>query len=99
MITTKQRAQLKSIAANIDTIAQVGKDGLNENVIKSLDLALNARELIKIKVLNNCDMDIREVCDKLCEVLKAEPVLVVGSKIILYRYSKKKDIKHIQLVK
>jgi len=99
MITTKQRAQLKSIAANIDTIAQVGKDGLSENIIKSLDLALTARELIKLKVLNNCDMNIREVCEELCEVLKAEPVLVVGSKIILYRYSKKKDIKHIQLVK
>ena len=99
MITTKQRAQLKSIAANIDTIAQIGKDGLNENVIKSLDLALTARELIKLKVLKNCDLDVREICEKLCEVLKAEPVLVVGSKVILYRFSKRKEIKHIQLVK
>lgn len=95
-ITTKERAVLKAIAANEPTLFQVGKDGVSRQVEEAVDKALTARELIKIRVLNNCEMDIREVCDMLCEHLKCEPVLLVGTKIVLYRFSPKKA-KHIDL--
>ena len=95
-ITTKERAVLKSIAANEPTLFQVGKDGVSRQVEEAVDAALTARELIKIKVLNSCDLEPREVCTMLCEHLRCEPVLVVGSKVVLYRFSPKKS-KHIDL--
>ncbi len=89
-LTTKERAVLKGIAAKEQTIMQVGKDGVSRKLTEALDDALTARELIKIKVLNNCDMTAREVCDVLVADLKCEPVLVIGSKVILYRFNEKK---------
>lgn len=97
MLTSKQRAYLRGLASTEDDVAQVGKDGLNDACIEGIKKVLSARELIKIKVLPNCDYSAREVADMLQEKLSTEVVGVVGYKIILYKYSDKKGIKHIQL--
>ncbi len=97
MITTKQRAFLRGLGNALDPVAQVGKDGLNENLITSVQLLLQARELVKIKVLKNCEMTAREIADNLSSMLNAEIVQVIGSIIILYKKSTKKNFKHIEL--
>ncbi len=89
MITSKQRAYLRSLANSEPTIMQVGKGGISENLIKTLSDALEARELIKISVLENCDYTAREAADELGEALGAEVAGVIGRKIILYRESEK----------
>ena len=63
MLTSKQRSNLKAMASKLDTIMQIGKDGITDNLIRSLSQALEARELIKISVLNNCESSARELCD------------------------------------
>ena len=96
-MTTKQRAALRAMANAIDPILHIGKDGITDNLIRSLSQALEARELIKISVLNNCESSARELCGELAEKLFAEPVQTIGSKIVLYRRSERKDVKHIEL--
>ena len=85
MITTKQRAQLRGIAATEDTILHIGKGGITENVIIQCNDALAARELVKGKVLENSMLTAREACDMLCEACHAEPVQVIGSKFVLFK--------------
>lgn len=97
MITTKQRAKLKSLAMTMPDLAQIGKEGVSESVIQSLNQVLDARELVKIKIQKNCDYTAKEIVGKLQDVLKCEIVLVVGSKVIIYRQSERKDITHIEL--
>jgi RNA-binding protein len=77
------------MANSIDAIFQVGKGGINENMIKQLDDALEARELVKIRLLPNSGMEVREVCRELAQELGAEEVQVIGTKFVLYRKSKK----------
>ena len=96
MFTSKQRSNLRSLAQNISPITQVGKGGISENLIKSLSDALDARELIKISVLNNAESDAREIAEELAAALNAETVEVIGKKVVLYRKSDRKDIKHIK---
>ncbi|MBQ2717512.1 MAG: YhbY family RNA-binding protein [Clostridia bacterium] len=96
MFTTKQRSNLRSLAQTIDPIAQIGKGGISDNLIESLSTMLDARELIKITVLNNAEMDAKSFSIELAESLKAEVVCVIGHKIVLYRRSDKKGIKHIE---
>jgi len=97
MITTKQRAQLRGIAAGEDTIIQIGKGGITESVVESVNAALKARELVKGKVLENCEFTPREVCDQLCELCKADPVQVIGTKFVLFKRNGKTP--RIELVK
>ena len=100
-LTSKQRAQLRALANSIDTILQVGKDGIGENLVKQADDALEARELIKGRVLdNNIDYDARTAAEELARVTRSEVVQVIGTKFVLYResHSKPKE-KRIQLVK
>lgn len=97
MITTKQRAYLRGLGNALDPVAQVGKEGLNENLITSVQLLLQARELVKIKVLKNCELTAREIADNLSSMLNAEIVQVIGAIIILYKKSTKKNFKHIEL--
>ena len=100
-LTSKQRAQLRGLANSIDTILQIGKDGIGENLIKQADDALEARELIKGRVLdNNLEYDARAAAGELAKATRSEVVQVIGTKFVLYResHSKPKE-KRIQLVK
>ena len=97
MLTSKQRAYLRSLATNEPTIMQIGKGGISDNLKKTVSDALEARELIKLGVLENCDWTSREAADELSEALGADVVGVIGRKIILYRESK--EHKKIELKK
>lgn len=92
MITGKQRSYLKSLANNIDPILQIGKNGITDTVVRQADEALEARELIKVKVLNNSFLDVKESANKMIEALNAEFVQSIGSKFVLYRKSKEELI-------
>ena len=99
-LTSKQRAQLRGLANGIDTILHVGKDGLGDNLIKQADDALEARELIKGRVLENSMLTAREAAEELAGKARAEVVQVIGTKFVLYRQSHRKDLKNpIVLVK
>ena len=89
MITTKQRAQLRGLAATEDTILHIGKGGITENVIIQCRDALAARELVKGKVLETSGYTAREACDEICEATGADGVQCVGYKFVIYRKSKK----------
>ena len=89
MLTSKQRAYLRGLATNEPTIMQIGKGGIGENLVKTVSDALEARELIKMSVLENCDWTAREAADELAEAVDADVVGVIGRKIILYRESEK----------
>lgn len=90
MLTSKQRAYLRSLANEMNSIFQIGKDGLNDNLINQVNDALEARELIKLSVLVNCEEDTRDLCNKIADKVKAEPVQVIGRKFVLYKKSLKK---------
>ena len=92
MITSKQRAYLRSLANPIPTIMQIGKGGLTDNLLKTVSDALEARELIKLNVLENSGEDAYALLQDLVAQLGAEPVAVVGRKIVLYRASEKKPV-------
>ena len=95
MITSKQRAFLRGMANGISPILQIGKGGINDNFMKQVDDALEARELIKITVLETAFLDTRDTCNLVAEELGAEPVQAIGSKFVLYRQSR--DNKKIEL--
>lgn len=97
MLTSKQRSKLKSIAANLDPIGQVGKEGIGENMLKSFSDCLEARELIKVNILENCDGDPQQVGRELAQRLNAECVIVIGRKAVIYRRSSRKGFDHISL--
>lgn len=98
-LTSKQRAQLRGLANTLDTILQVGKDGIGENLVKQADDALEARELIKGRVLeNNIEYDARTAAAELARATRSQVVQVIGSKFVLYRESRSKPKeKRIQL--
>ena len=100
-LTSKQRAQLRAMANGIETILQVGKDGIGENLVRQADDALEARELIKGRVLdNNIEYDARSAAAALAQATRSEVVQVIGTRFVLYResHSKPKE-KRIQLAK
>ena len=88
MLTAKQRAFLRSMGHDLTPIFQIGKQGVTPEVVAALDDALEARELIKITVLNNCEEDIRDICEKISSRTHSDPVQIIGRKLILYRKSK-----------
>jgi RNA-binding protein len=90
MLTSKQRAYLRGLGSACPAIMQIGKGGITENLIKTVSDALEARELVKLSVRENCGLAPREALDALCEALGAEGVSAVGRKIVLYRESKEK---------
>lgn len=99
-LTSKQRAQLRALANGLDTIVQIGKDGIGEAQVKQADEALTARELIKCRVLESAMLTAREACEELARRTRSEPVQVIGSRFVLYRMSHDKDKKDkIVLVK
>jgi len=92
-LTSKQRAQLRGLANSIDTILIVGKDGIGDNLVKQADDALEARELIKGRVLENSMLSPREAAEQLAPLTRSEVVQVIGTKFVLYRQSHNKDKK------
>lgn len=89
MITSKQRAYLRALASDMPTIMQVGKCGISENLIRTVSDALEARELVKLSVLDNSDETPRTAAEALADALGAEVVSVIGKKFVLYRESVK----------
>lgn len=87
LLTGKQRSYLKSIAHNLDPIFHIGKNGLTENFIKQVDEALETRELIKMNILRNSDLEPDEVANELIEALGAEFVQSIGKRFVIYRES------------
>lgn len=92
MINSKQRSYLKSIANTLEAKINIGKNGLSENAIAQVDQILEANEIVKINVLNNNMDDQNDLVASLIDALDAEFVSHLGSKITLYRPSKKKII-------
>lgn len=95
MITSKQRASLRAMANKIPALYQVGKNGIDETLLKTLSDALEANELIKVHVLETAPDSAKALCNEVAEVLGAEPVQAIGGKFVLYRESENK--KQIQL--
>lgn len=87
-MTTKQRAYLKSLAMTIDPIFQIGKSSMSPGLTQAISEALDARELIKISVLNNCADDPRELAEIISERTHSQIVQVIGKKIVLYKEGK-----------
>ncbi len=96
-MTSKQRAYLRSLAMTMQPIVNIGKNGVTESVISEVDNLLECKELIKISVLKNSDLQAKSVAESLQDEINAIVVQTVGNKITLYRVSKKDDVKHIQL--
>lgn len=97
MLNSRQRAQLRGLANSLDTIFQIGKDGVTENTVKQVDDALEARELIKLRVLETSPVSAREAADEIAEKTHSDVVQVIGTRFVLYRESR--DNKQIRLVK
>jgi len=95
MLTSKQRAYLRSIASNIDTIFQIGKGGITPEIATQISFALEARELMKARVLENSGYTAKDASAEISEIIGCDVVACVGSKFVLYKESKKK--KRIEL--
>ncbi|WP_312693018.1 YhbY family RNA-binding protein [Caproiciproducens sp.] len=89
MMTSKQRAFLRSLANDIDTILMVGKSGIGADIIKQASDALTAREILKAKVLETSPVPVREAAEQIAAQTGAEVVQVIGSKFVLYRKNEK----------
>lgn len=89
-MNSKQRAYLKGLANKVSAIFQVGKSGISENLINQIDDALEARELIKISVLENSLISSKEAAEQISKATKSETVQVIGNKFILYKVSQQK---------
>lgn len=88
MLTPKQRSYLRSLATDMDPIIQIGKGGINENLIKQVNDALEARELIKLSALKTSPISAQEACAALAAATNAEAVFSIGNRLVLYRESK-----------
>ncbi len=90
MLTGKQKTYLKGLAHTMQPIIQIGKNGVNEMLVKTIEDALEARELIKVSVLQNCMEEPKTLAMDIAEVLEAEVVQVIGKTIVFYKQSRKK---------
>ena len=90
MINSKQRAYLRSLATELDTIFQIGKAGITEETCHQLSNALEARELIKVRVLDNSGYTAKEAANEIAEAIDCDVVACVGTKFVLYKESVKK---------
>lgn len=95
-MTSKQRATLRSYAMDLSPIFNIGKGGINDNMIADIISALEAHELIKLSVLRSSEFSAKEIVNDLAAATGAEPVQVIGSKIVLYKRSTRDDVKHIE---
>jgi RNA-binding protein len=92
MLNSKQRAHLRGLANSLEPIFQVGKSALSPELSAGIDEALEARELVKLSVLNNCAEEPKEIAETLAGRTRSDVVQVVGRKIVLYRKAKKAAI-------
>lgn len=95
MINTKQRATLRSLANKLEPCMQIGKDGAKQTSFDAVSDLLEARELIKIKVLQNCEHSAKEIAEIIAQNVGCDVVQVIGNKIVLFKVSSKDKIKHI----
>ena len=86
---SKTRAKLRGIAQTVSPSVMIGKEGLTDGVVDQINMNLSAHELVKIDVLETADMDKKALLNHLAETLKAEPVCVIGRKLVLYRFAPK----------
>lgn len=90
MITTKQRAYLRGLANSAPAILQVGKDGITPALVENILVALEARELVKVSVLETAPLSAKEsIAEVMAGIPEAEAVQVIGRKFVLYRQNKK----------
>ena len=99
MLSSKQRAYLRSLANQENAIFQIGKSGISDEILTELDIVLEKRELIKITVLETAFMSTRAACEAICEEIGAEPVQCIGNKVVIYRMAKDKNNRKIVLPK
>lgn len=97
MLTSKQRSVLRGIASTYETIFQVGKNGIQDTLIAQVNDALRARELIKLRVLDNSPYTAREAADEIAEKTGSDVVQVVGSRFVLFKRNPKDPVIDIKL--
>ena len=97
MITSKQRAYLRSLANGLQPIFQIGKGGITDVLIEQLANALEARELIKVLILETAFLDVKPACNEIAQRLGAEPIQAIGSKFVLYKQAEDKKNRKIEL--
>ena len=97
MITGKQRATLRKMAHGMQPIFQIGKGGITEELLRQLANALEARELIKITILETALLDTKQTCNLLAENLMAEPVQAICSKVVLYKRARQEKNRKIEI--
>ena len=90
-MTGKRRAQLRKYANGLETIFQIGKGGIDDELLSAVDGALTKRELIKLRVLESSMLTAREACGEICEKLGAEPIQTIGSRFVIYRQNPEID--------
>ena len=96
-MTSKQRAYRRSLASTIDTIFQIGKGGISEEMCRQIENALDARELIKLRVLDNAEYGPREAAEEIAAATGSEVVTVIGTKFVLFRVSSREKNRKIDL--
>ena len=89
MLTSKQRANIRKVANALDAEVQIGQNGITENWLKQINMALDSHELVKISILANSDVNAKAIINDLAKTLNAEPIQAIGNKIVLYRFSRK----------
>lgn len=89
ILTGKQKRYLRALAVNENAIFQIGKDGLNDNLYKSVLDALKPRELVKISVLKTCELDTRKIAEEICLKTNSELVQIIGRTIVIYKRNTK----------
>ncbi len=99
MITSKQRAYLRSLANSLEPLLQVGKDGINDHTLRHVAEALEKRELIKCRVLETSPKTSREAADEIAEQTGAEVVQVIGYRFVLYKRAENPENRKIELPK
>ncbi len=99
MLTSKQRAYLRGIASTYETIFQVGKGGISENLIQQVKDALHKRELIKLRVLDNSMLSAREAAEEIAAQTKSEVVQVIGSRFVLFKRNPQEPVIDLKAVK
>ena len=96
-VTGKQRAYLRKLANGIEPVFQIGKGGVTDVIVEQLGIALDARELIKVHILETALLDTKETCNMIAERLGAVPVQAIGSKFVLYKQSSKEKSRKIEI--